>query len=60
MGKQKQQVYFEFAMGNKHLGRVAFELYFDLTPKTTYFFLDLITATKGKLGYLGTTLSKVL
>ena len=60
MGKQKRLAYFEFAKGSKHQGRVTFELYSDLTPKTTAYFIELITASKGKVGYLGTTLSKVL
>jgi cyclophilin family peptidyl-prolyl cis-trans isomerase len=60
MGKQKRLAYFEFAKGSKHQGRVTFELYSDLTPETTAYFIELITASKGKAGYLGTTLSKVL
>ena len=60
MGKQKKLAYFEFAKGNKNQGRVTFELYTDLTPITTNYFIDLITASKGKAGYLGTTLSKVI
>jgi peptidyl-prolyl isomerase D len=60
MGKNKHLAYFEFSKGNKHQGRVTFELYTDLTPKTTAYFMELITTTKGKAGYLGTTLSKVV
>jgi cyclophilin family peptidyl-prolyl cis-trans isomerase len=60
MGKQKRLAYFEFAKGSKHEGRVTFELYADLTPVTTAYFVDLITASKGKAGFLGTTFSKVV
>ena len=60
MGRQKRLAYFEFARGSKHQGRVTIELYTDLTPATTAYFIDLITASKGKAGYLGTTLSKVV
>lgn len=60
MGKQKRLAYFEFAKGSKHQGRVTFELFSDLTPATTAYFVDLITASKAKAGYLGTTLTKVV
>ena len=54
MGKQKKQVYFEFAKGSKVVGRVVFELYYDISSQTAAYFHELITANKGKQGYLGT------
>jgi len=43
-------VFLDFRIGAKSIGRVIFELYTDLTPKTAENFRGLCTGEYGKIG----------
>lgn len=52
MGKKKfPQVYFDIFIGTNSVGRVTFELFTDLTPKTAENFRGLCTGEYGNTGY---------
>lgn len=50
MGKKLPHVYMDFSHGTKPLGRVIFELFKDITPKTVENFRALCTGERGKTG----------
>ena len=61
------KVYMDFTIGAKPAGRVVFELYTDLTPKTAENFRGLCTGeygigkvSKKKLHYLGTKVHRIV
>lgn len=63
MGKNSKTLrrltFIEFARGHKPVGKVVFEMYHDLAPRTAQWFTELLQA-KTKAGYLGSTLSRVV
>ena len=52
MGSSKKhpQVYFDIMIGSRPIGRVVFELFTDLTPKTSENFRGLCTGDYGSAG----------
>ncbi|KAI9692719.1 MAG: peptidyl-prolyl cis-trans isomerase cpr6 [Bogoriella megaspora] len=48
MASQRPRVFFDISVGNRPLGRVNFELYSDVVPKTTENFRALCTGEKGE------------
>lgn len=68
MRSKNPKVYFDLTIGAKAAGKVIFELFTDLTPKTTENFRGLCTGEYGKTGlssdkkplhYLNTVIHKV-
>ena len=55
----KQKVFFEIVIGKKHIGRVVFELFNDLTPKTSENFRRLCIGDN-KLHYLNSKITKII
>jgi cyclophilin family peptidyl-prolyl cis-trans isomerase len=43
MGKTKTRVFIQFSIGHRPAGKIVFELYQDLTPKTANHFLQCCT-----------------
>ena len=61
------RVFMDFTIGSKQIGRVTFELYTDITPKTAENFRGLCTGeygvghtTKQKLHYLGNKIHRIV
>ncbi len=46
MTTQRSRVFFDFSVGGKDLGKVTFELYDDIVPKTANNFKTLCTREK--------------
>lgn len=51
--RKHPQVYLDFMLGSKPIGRVVFELFTDLTPKTAENFRGLCTGDYGSTGLSG-------
>jgi len=49
------QVYFDISIGNQPIGRILFELFIDITPKTAENFRGLCTGEYGNMGMSGRT-----
>src|SRR6516162_859792 len=64
--KTRSRVYFDIKIGNQNTGRVTFELYNDVVPKTAENFRCLCTGEKGlgktgkPLHYKGSTFHRVI
>lgn len=56
---KRDRVYFDLQMNNKDLGRVTFELYNDIVPKTAENFRVLCTGEKG-FGYAGSKFHRII
>jgi len=50
MNRKFPQVYLDIAIGNNPAGRIVFELFSDLTPKTCENFRGLCTGEYGQVG----------
>jgi len=66
MGKNNPRVYIEVSIGNRAGGKIFFELYRDVTPKTVDNFLALIKGTVGigqhtkrRMHYVGTKVFRI-
>lgn len=57
--QQRTRVYFDVAIGDETIGRIAFELFDDITPKTAANFRALCTGEKG-FGYKDTIFHRVI
>jgi len=55
MSRKNPLVYMDIAIGSNPLGRVVFELFMDLTPKTTENFRGLCTGEYGNVGLQSNT-----
>ena len=55
-GKERSRVFFDISIGNKPAGKITFELYDDIVPKTAENFRALCTGEKG-IGKAGKALS---
>lgn len=69
MSRRNPQVYMDFQVGTAAAGRVIFELFTDITPKTAENFRGLCTGEYGNVGmgkktkklhYLGTPIHRVV
>jgi cyclophilin family peptidyl-prolyl cis-trans isomerase len=69
MGRKLPHVYMDLSYGNESLGRIIFELFKDITPKTVENFRALCTGERGKTGlghdstelcYRGSTFHRVV
>jgi hypothetical protein len=58
MGKKPIHVYFDLSHGVQPLGRIIFELFRDITPRTVENFRSLCTGERGKIG-LGMNANKL-
>lgn len=63
---QRSRVYFDISVGNQPAGRISFELYDDIVPKTTENFRCLCTGEKGvgksgkELSYKGSIFHRII
>lgn len=64
--KIKKRVFMEIVIGRKNVGRIIFDLFYDITPKTSENFYRLCTGdynsniTNKKLSYLGSKFTKIV
>ena len=49
---ERPRCFFDISLGGINIGRVVFELYFDVCPKTAENFRALCTGEKGRLSIL--------
>ncbi len=56
---RRVRCFFDIAIGNKNAGRIVFELYNDITPKTCENFRVLCTGEKG-MGYKGCKFHRII